>query len=139
MFRTSTKIELIFICCLLRWSDGINDRFPIVTNLIEFNCQSFAFISMLIELLVRRSEKYFPINENVVEVNVRDVPYSRYLSNHHLTNTNVSMLALEPNTMTTMTKEKETNRFNDDFSFSTNFIGFLMKLKRCCKNIRSIF
>ncbi len=42
--------------------------------------------------------KYFPINENVVEVNVLNVPYFQLLLNHQLMNINVSMLVLEQDT-----------------------------------------
>lgn len=54
---------------------------------------------------MHRFERCFPRDENVVEVNVRDVPYFQYWLDHRLKNRDVSMWVLERDT-----EEKENDR-----------------------------
>lgn len=57
---------------------------------------------------MHRFERCFPRDENVVEVNVRDVPYFRCWLDLRLTNRDVSMWGLERDT-----KEKDEVMFRE--------------------------
>lgn len=107
MFSTCTKIELVFVVCLLRWRYGIDNSFAIITDL-EFGFRDDRFEQDERDLLVHRFERCFPRDENVVEVNVRDVPYFRCWLDLRLTNRDVSMWGLERDT-----KEKDEVMFRE--------------------------
>jgi hypothetical protein len=97
MLSTSTKIELIFTRHLLWRSNGINNGFSIIANL-HLNIHEWYFSTIRRHLLEHKFVKYFPIDENVVEVIVLDVPCFQSLLDHRLTNIDVSKLGLGQDT-----------------------------------------